>query len=354
VARLFDSQTPLEQVAAMASAQEEVPLAVDEVAGFAGLLDRWALLDHQLPPTAIMARQRAMTDERSSLFHLKLPLVRPDRFLGRLLVVLRPLFSVPSVVSMVVLIVAAMVVHAAWHAEMTPGLTAATHGSGLAWLYGVTATTLTTHELAHGLCSRRFGAEVREMGLLLLYGMPCAYTDITDAYLLPNKWQRIWITLAGPFSDLVVWAVATWLLVTVNPGPLGQKILGATILTTGFRSLLLNLNPLIKLDGYYVLTDLLEMPNLRQRSRRVVAWRLWSWLRRSVASPEESDDDRRVLEIYGWLSLLYVVALLSVTAILLDSWLVQWAGVYGRLAVWGIAVLVIVHRIWRARTPRQV
>ena len=64
---------------------------------------------------------------------------------------------------------------------------AAVDGWGLVWLYGATILTLTVHELAHGLTARRFGAEVHEMGVLLLYFLPCAYTDISDAYLVERK-----------------------------------------------------------------------------------------------------------------------------------------------------------------------
>ena len=97
-------------------------------------------------------------------------------------------------------------------------------------------------------------------------------------------------------------------------GILGERLLGAVLLTTGFRSVALNLNPLIRLDGYYVLVDLLELPNLRLRASEVIGWRLARWAGRGAgdAEPAEAVRERRLLEAYGWLSLAYIAALLTV------------------------------------------
>jgi len=346
IAGRFDSQTPIEQVAAEVTITAGEEVGPDDVRRVADQMERLGLLDLQLSSEEIADRQGPATHERRSVFYLKRPLFDPDGFLTGMLGFVRPLLSRPSIIAIGVLVFLAVAIHAVMPGEPVRAMSSALEGSGIAWLYAVTILTLTIHELAHGLTARLFGAEVREMGVMLLYFMPCAYTDISDAYLVPRKRDRIWITLAGSVVDLAVWAIATIVLAITNPEGTGLKILGALILTTGFRSIACNLNPLIKLDGYYVLVDLLEMPNLRFRARTVVLWRFSRWLGRDAPTPDETARDRRVLEIYGWLSMAYVAALLSVTAVLTDSLLVEWAGPWGRLA-WAVIAALVAIRLGR-------
>jgi putative peptide zinc metalloprotease protein len=352
VAEYFNSAISVEQVSQEISAKTDCFIDAAEVERFARHLEGLGLLEQQLSTADIDARQRKLAGERRSLLYLKWPLVNPDPLLNRLLVVLRPLFTKPVMLAFGGLVLASLVVHVTHTEWVSQALHHATHGGGLLWLYGATALTLTLHELAHGLTSKRFGADVHEMGFLLLYFMPCAYTDISNAYLVNNKWERIWITLAGSVADLVIWAVASIVLVIVQPGMTGQQVLGAVMLTTGYRSVALNLNPLIKLDGYYVLLDLLEMPNLRQRSKSLIRWRVKQWLRRDAAVPDETPRDRRVLEVYGWLSATYVVGLLFLSALWFDNWLTGWAGSYGRLAYLAIGVLILIGR-WVVKAHRH-
>ncbi|MBN1947942.1 MAG: hypothetical protein JW797_19905 [Bradymonadales bacterium] len=351
VASRFDASATPEQLAEQVATEERCAMGAAEVERFADRMESLGLLDQQLTSLEIEARQRASTRQQRSIFYLKWGLVDPDRMLARLLVLLRPLFSRPAAVLTAGLVAGSLILYLARPEIVAGALWQATHGGGLIWLYAATALTLTLHELSHGLVSKRHGAEVHEMGFMLLYFMPCAYTDISNAYLVPRKRDRIAITLAGSVCDLAVWALASIALLLLRPGPTGTQILGALMLTTGYRSVALNLNPLIKLDGYYVLVDWLEMPNLRQRSQEAIRWRIGRWLGRKEQQVGETVRDRRVLESYGWLSSLYVVALLSLTVWWLDGWLVRWSGPAGRLAYLPLALLIAL--VWMARRKRR-
>ncbi len=320
IARRFDSKTPVETVALELSSGGD-PVTPDDVLDVATRFERLALLDTGLSPAQVRRAQAAASGERRSVFYLKRPLFDPDRVLARMLALVRPLFTWPAMLALAVLVLFAVILHATYPGEAAGAVASALHGSGIAWLYAVTAVTLTVHEFAHGLTCKRFGGEVHEMGVMLLYFMPCAYTDISDAYLVPRKRDRILITLAGSVADLALWALATAVLYFASPGGTGEQVLGALMLTTGFRTVAFNLNPLIRLDGYFVLVDLLEMPNLRVRSRAVLARRVARWAGRPPGPAIENARDGRVLEIYGWLSLAYVVVLLLVTAVLTGRWL---------------------------------
>ena len=137
----------------------------------------------------------------------------------------------------------------------------------LAWVTMVTVTTL--HEFAHGLTCKRYGGEVHEVGFLLMYGLPCFFCNVSDAWLFRERWKRLWVTIAGGYCDLVLWAVAVFAWRVTLPDSLPNYVAWVVLSICGIR-VLFNFNPLLKLDGYYILSDWLEMPNLRKR-----AWDAW-------------------------------------------------------------------------------
>ena len=135
-------------------------------------------------------------------------------------------------------------------------------------LYG----SITIHEIAHGMACRRLGGRVSEFGLMVYCGLMFAYVDTTDAWMFPRRSQRILVSFAGPLSTLVIGCVLLWgqLIARWGGASGGFEVLGPL----GFLCLelaLLNLLPVLELDGYYILVDLLDRPNLK---RKAVAY--WS------------------------------------------------------------------------------
>ena len=142
-------------------------------------------------------------------------------------------------------------------------------GSTWGWptfLVGWAALAITTacHEFAHGLTCKRYGGEVKDIGFLLMFLMPCFYCDVSDAYLFPERWKRVWVTLAGGFCDLVLWSVGVFAWRVAQPETVVHEFAWFVVSLSGVR-FFLNINPLLKLDGYYLLGDLLDIHNLRQR-----------------------------------------------------------------------------------------
>ncbi len=125
------------------------------------------------------------------------------------------------------------------------------------------------HEFGHGLTCTRFGGEVHEMGCALIFLQPAFYCNVSDAWLFPEKSKRLWVGFAGPYFELFLWslAVLTWRM--AEPDTCISFVTLSVMATSGLKTLL-NFNPLIKLDGYYLLSDYLELPNLRRRSFRYV------------------------------------------------------------------------------------
>src|SRR3954469_25055087 len=144
-----------------------------------------------------------------------------------------------------------------------------------AWLVLVIVTTC--HEFSHGLTCKHHGGQVHEVGFLLMYFMPCFFCNVSDAWLIKEKSKRLWVTLAGAGFDLFVWAVAVliWRLTIQNT--LINYLAWVVLSICGIR-IFFNFNPLLKLDGYYLLSDWVSIPNLRQRSWDAVSARLRSLL----------------------------------------------------------------------------
>ena len=133
----------------------------------------------------------------------------------------------------------------------------------IAWIivFGV----ITLHEFAHGLTCKRFGGHVHEIGFLLIYFQPAFYCNVSDAWLFPEKSRRLWVTFAGAYFEIFLWALATLIWrITDTHTSISHAVL-IVMATSGFKSLF-NLNPLIKFDGYYLLSDYLDIPNLRRNS----------------------------------------------------------------------------------------
>jgi multidrug resistance efflux pump len=165
-----------------------------------------------------------------------------------------------------------------------------------------TFLTIGLHEFAHGLTCRHFGGEVHEIGFLLIYFQPALYCNVSDAWLFPEKSKRLWVSFAGPYFELFLWALAMFVWRATEVGTLLNRCALMIVAISGIKTLF-NFNPLIKLDGYYLLSDFLEIPNLRRKSFLAVG-NLLSRIagRRSEQESEATPRERTVSLLYGILA----------------------------------------------------
>jgi putative peptide zinc metalloprotease protein len=141
--------------------------------------------------------------------------------------------------------------------------------STLAWLWVALGVSKVVHEFGHGLTCKHFGGECHEMGVLFLVFTPCMYCDTTDAWTMPNKWHRIAISAGGIYVELIIASIATLIWWHTAPGTL-HTIAFALMTLCSLSTFLVNANPLMRYDGYYILADLMEIPNLRQKSAQAM------------------------------------------------------------------------------------
>ncbi len=250
----------------------------DEVIELLGLLHGAGLLrgDVAADTAALFRRSqdRERAERRSKLnpIALRVPLFDPDDFLERWLPFVRPLFTSAGAAAWCVLVAVAGVA-ALRHA---PELGAA--GSSLFEPQGILAfwfaypVVKALHELGHAFAVKRWGGEVREIGVLFLVFMPVPYVDASASAVFVDKRHRMLVGAAGIVVELALAALATLVWITVEPGVV-RHVAYAVMVVGGLSTVVFNGNPLLRFDGYYVLADAIEIPNLAAKANRYTgAW----------------------------------------------------------------------------------
>jgi multidrug resistance efflux pump len=258
-----------------------------------------------------------------SLFYLRLKAFDPDQLLDRLIARLKFIFTPVPVAAALALIAIGVVIALANAEEIGRDLAGIMTVQTIAAAYFIILLTTILHEFAHGLTCKNFGGEVREMGFMLIYFQPAMYCNVSDAWLFPEKSRRLWVTFAGVFFELVLWALAVIAWRVLAPGSWLGFAAMVVIAVSGIR-LFFNLNPLIKLDGYYLLSDWLEIPNLRARAFRYVGARikaLWHW--RRAPEFEATPRERRIYLVYGLLAFIFLIWILLWIASRIGGFLVE-------------------------------
>ncbi|HVP42375.1 MAG TPA: HlyD family efflux transporter periplasmic adaptor subunit [Terriglobales bacterium] len=212
------------------------------------------------------------------------------------------------------------------------------------WIVG--ASLLCVHEMAHGFTCKHYGAKVPAMGFLLLYLTPAFYTDTTEGEVLGNQHQRLMIAVSGVWSELIICAIATPLWWGTAPGTAIHDLSYLIILFTGIAVILINWNPLMKLDGYYMLCEILGIADLKEASTVYLS----SWVKKNVwRLPVEVPyvpKRRRVgYAIYAVLSGLYSYSVLYVFASFIGNIFRNFTHEWAFIPEYGTAYLIFQGRI---------
>jgi putative peptide zinc metalloprotease protein len=144
----------------------------------------------------------------------------------------------------------------------------------LALVLGITKIL---HEFGHGLSCKHFGGECHEMGIMVLVLTPCLYCNVSDSWMLPSKWQRAAIGAAGMYVELVLASICTFLWWFSLPETLFHNLCLNVMFVSSVSTIVFNANPLLRYDGYYILADLSEIPNLRQKATTILSRTLGHW-----------------------------------------------------------------------------
>ncbi len=294
-----------------------VPLQDGELDRLLQFLDRHGLVEMSAPQSAQRLAQRDQARRtrgwRWLLHHylfLRVPLVRPAAFLQRTLPLVARLWSLPMRVLW------ALMGLAGGYLVMRQWDTFAATFADLLTLQGAAAYAVAivlvkvAHECGHAYAATRFGCPVPTMGVAVMLGVPMLYSDTTASWRLPQRSARVLIDAAGMLAELAVAVLATFLWVFLPDGPLrGAVFVLAT--SSWVMSLVVNLNPFMRFDGYYLLSDAVGLPNLQPRAFALARWHLREVLLGLGDAPPEvlPRRTRTGLIAYAWTTWLYRLVL---------------------------------------------
>lgn len=349
----LDGVTSYEEIADRFRQKFGLEIGANNVGQFVALLEQKYFLENQRAEQ-VVSRKSLGHEERESLFSrllfVKLKAVNPKRLLDFLVKVYRPFHSPFWFVAEAFLILFGIGVLLANSSYFAVRFSEVFNIGSIVTIMMSFFILVTLHEIAHGLICRYYGGEVRELGFLLMYFQPCFYCDVSDAWLFEKKRQRLAVTFAGPFFSFVLMAVAVVVWRVTVPGTFVNEIarlIGIIVWVTQ----LFNFNPLIKLDGYYLLSDWLEIPNLRQKSfdyfgnafkRSLLGW--------PIEKPRLTGRERKIFLIYAIAAIIYSVSLLGYLFWLLAGFLSDSFGGLGLILL--LAILFFTLRTSFVRLGR--
>ncbi len=207
----------------------------------------------------------------SNIMYWKIPVFDPDRILtwmiGYLWWIFTPLFFALSVTLMLAAVFQVLV-HFSTFYEKIPRYQEFFAVNTIAYMWLSLGVVKVIHEFGHGLSCKAYKGESHEMGLLLMCFSPALYCNVTDAWTVADKWKRIIISFAGIYVELVIAAVATFVWWYTPHMPVINNIAMAVMVLCSVSTVFFNANPLMRFDGYYMLADWLEIPNLRDRANK--------------------------------------------------------------------------------------
>jgi putative peptide zinc metalloprotease protein len=260
VLRRFDG-TDAEHVCARVERECGVRLMPDEVERFARAAADIGLLECPGKHDITRSRWRGMS--------WSIPLWNPDRLFSWWAPRTAFLFRPPSIaIGVLVVVIAAVTFVEATPAAASPRLPTPSHVVIFLVLLNIVSIV---HECGHGLALHRYGGRVGAIGVRFVLGWPCWYCDITESYLLPRLRQRVSVLLAGPLFQAVACAV-----VILAAGGSDRRAVAFRMVAAMLGALsILNFIPFVRSDGYYLLTELAGVPNLRRHA--------WNWISSSAA-----------------------------------------------------------------------
>ena len=350
--------------AAAALIEQGLKVSAAAVERFAEKLKTMGLCERTVRESSVLLMERLRAQRRTRLstgpfkgdiLRLRWSVGDPDRFMDRTMPYLRFFFSRGFLIASVALFATYIVVLALKWPEFARAmadvyLLRASLGDYV-MIWAATTLIIAVHELAHGYTCKHFGGEVHEIGVMMFYFDLAFFCNVNDAWTFPELKSRLWVTAAGSWIEMVLASLAAIVWWVATPGTFASDAALAIFLVGGLAAVLVNLNPLIPLDGYYALSDWLEVPNLRRRAFAHLTWTIKTrWLGLDLPMPPADEREQRIFLLYGTLAAAYTGMIFCVAAAIAYGWLSR---VFGAVGVAGfVLVLWITTRKIRGNLRR--
>jgi putative peptide zinc metalloprotease protein len=352
VVGLMDGRRSLEELwrGALERFGDEVP-SQDEIIRLLGQLHAADLVQCEIAPDVEELLRRAhRVSRRNTIAKLiaplavKIPLLDPDRMLERWLAWYRPLFGVVGAILWIAVVGWGAVAAAQHWDELTQDITNRVLApENLLILLLVFPLLKALHEFGHACAVKAWGGEVHEMGVMLLVLMPVPYVDASSATAFPAKHRRVLVGAAGMAIELFAASIALFLWLDMQPGIL-RAVLFNVMLIAGVSTVLFNANPLLRFDGYYILADLIELPNLRQRAQQYLGTTLQRRLFGLQAEAVEATP--REAAWFMFFSIASFIYRIFITLAIAAFVATQFFFVGVVLALWAVAMGLVAPVVW--------
>ncbi|MCC6677130.1 MAG: PqqD family peptide modification chaperone [Phycisphaerales bacterium] len=313
---LFDSRRTVEEIwqHTLTRHGDQAPTQ-NEVIQLLSQLHHANLLHAETTPETeqLLARGRERTQKKVKqqaigLMYFKMRVFNPDRILSWLSPIMKPLLNRWGLLAWAILITWAIVANIIpnWD-RLVGGFDKITEPANWGWLILVFVITKLIHETGHGVICKRLGGQVPEFGFMMLVLFPAPYVDASACWAFPSKWQRMAVGAGGMIFELATAAAASFLWISAPEGSIASRVAYSCMLTASVSTVIFNANPLMRFDGYYMLSDLLEIPNLMQRSMNMLKFYCQKHIYRieQAIPPTNASGEKIVLTVYGVLAMAY-------------------------------------------------
>jgi putative peptide zinc metalloprotease protein len=319
----------------------------DEVINLLGQLHAADLLQSDVTPDAAEAFDRGERQEKAvrrrtymNPMAVRIHLWDPDAFLNRMAPLIRLLWSRWGGLLWLAVVLPALLLISPHLPELTSNFAdrvLAVDNLLLLWI--VFPLIKFIHEMGHAAATKRGGGEVHDMGLILLVLIPVPYVEASAASVFKSKYERAMVAAAGMAVELFIAAIAFYLWLLAEPG-IARAVLFNVMLVAGVSTLLFNGNPLLRYDAYYILADMLEIPNLANRSLRY-----WGYLIerypfgvKEAEAPDASVSEKAWFLFYGCASTVYRVLVTVWIALFIAG---QFFIIGVVLAIWAVVAMAV-------------
>lgn len=304
------------------------PPTQDEVINLLAQMHSSDLLQGELPPDFHELSERSTKQARSEVINklrnpiaLRVPLFDPDRFLNLTMPLVRPLFTVYGLLAWLALVATGIVLGVMHWSELTSDASDRLLSAGnVALIIAIYPLIKLFHEAGHAYATKAWGGAVHEVGVMLLVLVPAPYVDATSSTAFRERSRRVIVSGAGIMVEFALAAAAMIFWVNAEPG-LARAAAFNVMLIGSISTLLFNGNPLLRFDGYYILADLIEIPNLGTRANRY----FWYLAQRyflgisDIDNPASAPGERKWLFGYAVLAFFYRIMLSLMIALLIAT-----------------------------------
>lgn len=350
IIRNLDGKTTLPKICQKLEAQYQLRVDPQILEEFVGQLLSFGFLvsdESERESTRMVYQAQRPKSLFQRIIFLKLKAFDPNLLLDRLFTKVRFVFSKLFLTFSALIVLLGVFITISDWGQFSYSISSLYQFSSIFGIWLTAFWVIALHEFAHAFTCKLYGGEVREMGFLLLYFQPCFYCNLSDAWLFPKRRQKLIVGLSGAYFQIFIWGLATVVWRVTDPEVLLNQFAFITMITSGVL-VLFNFNPLIKLDGYYLLSDYLQIPNLRKKAFHYLGnWFKKYILRLPLVLPPVSPKERKVFPIYGVLSLVYSVLLLGFVFWKIGEFLI------GRLQGTGFVLYSVILLII-FKTPLQI